>query len=179
QTGGTEILHHAGPRDRGIHLCEAIEHLQALLPFLDVGQEPILLQWAGDTRHGNTWRDQGPEQALSEAHGSDHVLLSGVVFARALAQPALGPHLLRLARVPDIHGAEVRAWRVRVAHAVDDGQLALIPEPLHRSHRRMEAVGLVELQDLIVGGPDRWTVVAVQRVIEGNDRVEIVVAARE
>jgi hypothetical protein len=43
----------------------------------------------------------------------------------------------------------------------------------------MEPIVLVETQDLIVGDPDRRPVVAVQRIIEWNHRVEVVVAARE
>src|SRR5262249_57083834 len=107
-------------------LREAIEHLQALLPLLNVREESVLLKWAGHTRHRNSRCDQSPEQARSEAHDRDDVFLLGIVFARHLAQPALGPHLLRLARVPDIHGTEVGAWRVGVAHTMHDGELALI-----------------------------------------------------
>src|SRR5262249_41059365 len=88
-------------------------------------------------------------------------------------------HLVGLAGVPDVHRPEVGARRVGIADAVDDGELALIPDLLQRSHGRMEAIGLVEVQDLVVGDAHRRPIVAVQRIIERNDRVQIVVPTRE
>src|SRR5262249_60081044 len=57
--------------------------------------------------------------------------------------------------------------------------LAPVPEPLHRCEKRREAVVPVEPQYLVVTDSDRLPVISVERVVVWDDRVEIVVAARE
>src|SRR5262249_26065433 len=95
------------------------------------------------------------------------------------AEPALGADLIGLAGVPDVHGTEMRARRIEVADAMHDGELALVPEPLHRREKRRETVVSVETQYLVVTDSDRLPVIAVERIVVWDDRVEIVVAARE
>ena len=63
------------------------------------------------------------------------------------------------------------------ADAVQDGELLVIPELLHRRHVVRDAVVAVEVHDLVVGDPDRRPVIAVQRVVVGDHRVQVVVAA--
>ena len=62
---------------------------------------------------------------------------------------------------------------------MQDGEFALIPDLLQRGHRRMEGIVLVDGQDLGVGDSYRQPVIAVQRIVERNHRVQIVVPARE
>src|SRR5262245_61893601 len=73
----------------------------------------------------------------------------------------------------------MRARRVEVADAMHDGELALVPEPLHRREKGREAVVPVEPQYLVVTDSDRLPVIAVERIVVRDDRVEIVIAARE
>src|SRR5258708_30416268 len=73
----------------------------------------------------------------------------------------------------------MRERRIGVADAMHDGELALVPEPFHRREKRREAVVPVEPQYLVVTDSDRLPVIAVERVVVQDDRVEIVVAARE
>ena len=117
---------------------------------LDARQEAVGLERAGHAGHRHARHGQGAEQAWAEAHGRDHVLLLRVELAHNAAQPSLGADLVGLAGVPDVHGAEMRARRIEVADAVHDGELALVPELLHGRQVRRDAVGLVQLHDLIV-----------------------------
>src|SRR5258708_32572658 len=73
----------------------------------------------------------------------------------------------------------MRERRIGVADAMHDGELALVPEPFHRREKRREAVVPVEPQYLVVTDSDRLPDIAVERVVVRDDRVEIVVAARE
>src|SRR5262249_23159037 len=134
---------------------------------------------ASDTRDRNARYGERPEQARAEAHRGDRVLLLRIDFAHHAAEPAFGADLVGLAGVPDVHGAEMRARRIEVADAMHDGELALVPEPLHRCEKRREAVLPVEPQYLAVTDSDRIPVISVERVVVWDDRVEIVVAARE
>jgi hypothetical protein len=63
--------------------------------------------------------------------------------------------------------------------AVQDGKLAVIPELLDRRHIVRDAVVLVEVHDLIVGDPYRLPIIAVQGIIVGDHRVQIVVSTRQ
>src|SRR5262249_4836952 len=165
--------------DRSVHPGETIKHRLALRLFLNGWQEAIGLERASDT--GNRYARYGerPEQARAEAHRGDHVLLPRIDFAHHAAEPAFGAALVGLAGVPDVHGAEMRARRIEIADAMHYGELALVPEALHRPEKRREAVVSVEPQYLVVTDSDRLPVIAVERIVVRDDRVEIVVAARE
>jgi len=73
----------------------------------------------------------------------------------------------------------MRARRVEVADAVHDGELALVPELLDGPEERRHAIVIVQPQDLVVANRDCLAVIAVERIVVRDDRVEIVVAARE
>ena len=73
----------------------------------------------------------------------------------------------------------MRVVRLGIADAVDDRHLALVPERLDRGHAGVEAVVIVDGQDLILGDTDRRTLVVVERVAVGDDRVQGIVAAGE
>ena len=68
---------------------------------------------------------------------------------------------------------------VGVAYAMDDGQLAIIVEVPHGAHGGMQAVLAVNVEDLVVGDPHCGAVVPIQRVVVGDDGVEVVVTTRQ
>ena len=177
--GLAEVIHHRAAADRrAVHLGKAIEHMGPLVA-LHLRQEAVALERAGDAGHRHAGGDQRARQARPHADDLHDVFLLRVEFARNAAEPALGPDLFRLAGVPDVHRPEVRARRILEADAVQDGELLVIPELLHRRHVVRDAVVVVEMDDLVVGDPDRRPVVAVQRVVVRDDRVQVVVAAGE
>src|SRR5262249_60868596 len=120
---------------------------------------------------------EGRAKARAAPRTGGQVLLLRIDFAHRRAEPAFGADLVGVAGVPDVHGTEMRARRIEVADAMHDGELALVPEPLHRREKRREAVVPVEPQYLVVTDSDRLPVIAVERVVVRDDRVEIVVAA--
>src|SRR5262249_4940945 len=156
-----------------------IEHRLALRLSLNGWQKAIGLERAGDTRDWNARYGERPEQARAEAHRGDHVLLFRIDFAHHAAEPAFGTDLVGLAGVPDVHRAEMRARRIEVAYAMHYGELALVPESLHRREKRRDAVVPIEPQYLVVIDSDRFPVIAVEGIVVRDDRVEIVIAARE
>ena len=83
--------------------------------------------------------------------------------------------------VPDVHRLEVRAIGVGIAHALDDAQHAVVVEVLHRVHLRVQAdaVDAGQSQRLVFLDADARPRLVVERIAEGNDGVEAVVAAAE
>ena len=69
------------------------------------------------------------------------------------------------------------ARRVGIADAVDDGHIALIVHVLEQAHGRVQAHATVDGQHLVLFKGDRLTVVMVDAVGVGNDRVHVIVAA--
>src|SRR4029077_793996 len=108
------------------------------------------LEWAGDARHRHAGAYERARQTRSHADDLNHVFLLRVEFAGDAAEPTFGPDLFRFAGVPDVHRPEMRARRFLEADAVQNGELALIPELLHRRHVVRDAVGRVEVQDIVV-----------------------------
>src|SRR6516165_6452871 len=177
--GLTQIVHDRAAADRrAIHLGEAIEHSRALVA-LNLRQEAVALQRAGYACDGYAGGDQGARQARSHADDLHDILLVRVEFARNPAEPPFGADLDRLAGVPDVHGPEVRPRRLLPADAVQNGELAVIPELLHRRHVIGDAVGLVDVDDVVVRYTDRRPVIAIERVVVGNDCIDIVVPASQ
>ena len=135
------------PDRRLVHLREAIEHLQPLLPGPGcVGRKPYFSSGPATQATGTPGTDQRAEQARAEADGGDDVLLLRIELAHHAAEPALGADLVGLAGVPDVHRAEVRARRIEIADAVHDGELVVVPELLHRRQVVRDAVVLVEMR---------------------------------
>ncbi len=149
------------------------------LVALHLRQEAVTLQGAGDAGHRHAGSDQRTRQARSHADHLHDVFLVRIEFARDAAEPAFGPDLLRLAGVPDVHRPEVRPRRILEADAMQDGEFLVVPELLHRRHVIGDAVVLVDMDDVVVGDPDRRPVVAVQRIVIRDHCVDVVVAAGE
>src|SRR5262249_48700593 len=106
--------------------CPLICGRSALRLFLNGWQEAIGLERASDT--GNRYARYGerPEQARAEAHRGDHVLLPRIDFAHHAAEPAFGADLVGLAGVPDVHGAEMRARRIRKMAAMQKDPVLVV-----------------------------------------------------
>ncbi len=73
----------------------------------------------------------------------------------------------------------MRAVGARVADAVDERDIALVPERLDRCERGVEAELVVELQYLILRDVDEGPVVVILPVVVRDDCVEGIVTARE
>ena len=73
----------------------------------------------------------------------------------------------------------MRAVGVRVADAVDERDVALVPEILDRSERRIESELVVKIQHLVLRNVDEGPVVVVLPVAVRNDRIQGIVAARK
>src|SRR6516165_1193746 len=175
--GLAQIVHDRAAADRrAVHLGEAIEHSSALVA-LNLRQEAVALQRAGYARDGHAGGDQGARQARSHTDDLHDIFLMRVEFLRDAAEPTFGADLDRLAGVPDVHRPERGAWRLFPPDTVADRHFALIPEGLHRRHVIRNPIGLVEVDDVVVGDPDRLPVVAVERVVVRNYCIDIVVAA--
>ena len=174
-----QVLHHRpGPDGGPVHVGESLQHPLALLLLLDAGQEPVGLE-VGDRCHRDARRDKGPRQPLADVDGGDGVLSFGVDLPDGAAEPPFCPHLLRLAGVPDVHRAEVGPGGVGVAHAVDDGHVALVELFFQRGHGRVEAYLVVQLKHPVLGDLKGRPVVEVVPVGVGDYGVEVVVPAGE
>ncbi len=74
----------------------------------------------------------------------------------------------------------MRARRIGITHAVDQGHLAIVVQLLERRHRRMQSEMVVDLEDLLLA--DAQVAVASVVVVPvgiGHHAVHIVVAARQ
>src|SRR5438067_315075 len=153
--GLAEIIHHRAAADcRAVHLGKAIEHL-GTFGALHLRQETVSFQGTGHAGHRHAGAYQRAWQAWPHADDLDDVFLLRVEFAGTPAEPAFGPDLFRFAGVPDVHRPEMRARRVLEADAVQDGELAFIPELLHRRYVIRDAVILIEMDDIVITDPDR------------------------
>src|SRR5262249_35692431 len=174
-TGGAEVIHHrAEANGRGIGILEALQHFGALLT-LDARQHAVGFQRAADAGHGDTRQRHGAEHARAKAHACDHIFLAWVKLAERAAEPALRAHDVWLTGVPDVHGAEMRARRVGIANAMDDGHLALIIDLLQWGHAGIEAHLVIQGNDLVFGNVHRRAVVPIQRVGVRNDRIDVII----
>src|SRR3984893_9217032 len=145
-----------------------------------VGRKPYLSKGPATHATGTpcTTRDRGrPSPMLTVV--TTFSFLGSNSRARPPAHPSVRPVFYRWASVPDAHGTEVGPRRVLETDAVQDGELLVIPELLQRRHVMRDAVLRVEVHDLVVGDPDCLPVVAVQRVVIWDHRIQIVVPARE
>ena len=150
----------------------------ALLFGADAGHKAVVVEvfHAGDGDAGN---GHSAEHAGAKADAGDHILFVGVDLADYLAEPALSANVVRLAGVPDVHRAEVRARGVFVAHAVDDGDVALIVHIADGRHLRVQANLVVKMQHLLLRYADSGAIVVVEFVVVRDDCVEVIVAARK
>ena len=73
----------------------------------------------------------------------------------------------------------MRSARVRVADALDDGQLVLVVQRLERLQVGVEADLIVQVEHLVGGDPDLGSKLVIQPVAVGDDGVQAVVAAAE
>jgi hypothetical protein len=73
----------------------------------------------------------------------------------------------------------VRERRLVIADAVDDREMAVLVEPLHAGHVRLEAEMIVELAQLVGPDADLRTRPVIGVVAIGHHGVEPVIAAGE
>jgi hypothetical protein len=71
----------------------------------------------------------------------------------------------------------VRQVRLRIAHALDDRELARFPARVQLLQRRVQARAVRELHHLVAGDGDAWAQRGVEGIAIGHDGVEAVVAA--
>ena len=176
EAGLAQVLHHRAGADRWpVHVREGIQHLGALLLLLHPGQQTVGRD-VGHRRHRDSRRHQSARKRLADIHSGDGVLALRIDLPKGAAQPALGPDLVRLARVPDVHRPEVRARRVLVTDTVYDRHVAALVDVLHRPHGRVHAQLVVYLDDAVLGDLKSRPRVVVVPVGVRNHRVEVVVA---
>jgi hypothetical protein len=96
-----------------------------------------------------------------------------------LGEPALGRDLQGLAGVHDVHRPEVRAAGVLVADPLDDSDIAGQVQVAERRRGRVERQGVRERQGLALRHMHQRAGVVVVAVLERDDRVQEVVAARK
>jgi hypothetical protein len=84
-----------------------------------------------------------------------------------------------LSALPDVHRAEVGAIRVGVADALEDGQLAIFEEVLHRGEVGMKANMVGDFQDGLGVNAEGGALAVVGVVGVGHDGVQAVIAAGE
>src|SRR5262249_24102186 len=154
---------------------ERLQGHRALVLSLDASEDTVGLQ-IPHRGHRYARRRQGPRQTTTEVDASQHVLLLGVEVANGPAQPAFIAHLVRLAGVPNIHGAEVRATRVGITNSLNNRYLPLVIELLDRTHGGMKPNSVIDRQYLIFGDADFWPVITVQGVAVRDHGIQAVVA---
>ena len=169
-------VHHGVLALCAVHHGERLEGVLARLLVFYVREQPVRLQ-ASDRCDRHALHPQRARQAPAEVHAGQHVLALRIELPDHAAQPALGPDLLGQRRVPYVHRPEVGAVRLRVADAVDDRHLALVPQPLQRLQVGPEGQLVVDLQQPLRVVGYRRAVVVVQPVLVRHHRVQVVVAA--
>src|SRR5207249_11780544 len=127
------------------------------------GQYSVGLQ-VGDGRDRHAPYHHSARQTLTEVDALEDILPLRIQVADQAASPALSADFVRFAGMPDIHRTKVRAGRVGVANAMDDGDLALVIELFHRPHVRVEGQGIVNGQHLVLGDTHIRPVIPVEWV---------------
>ena len=179
ETRLAEEVHHRAAADRlRVHVGEDFERLCALVRAVDVVQQTVAFE-VGDRRYRHAGRYERARQACAEVYCTDNIVAAGVHLAQRLAQPTLVADLRGLGGVPDVHRAEVRAVRVRIADAVYYGDLALVPQVLDRSHAGIESVVLVDRDSAIFRDADIRAVIGVEWVVVRHNTVQVIVATRK
>ena len=117
------VQHHAGADLVPIHALEDFQRRGAALRIVDAGEQTVGVQVVeGGHRHAG--HGHRPRQPLADADAGEDVVAARVQLADHAPRPAFGADFDRFAGVPDIHGAEVGAVRIRVADALDHGNFA-------------------------------------------------------
>ena len=164
------------PDGRAVHALEDVQRLFSLALLGYARQQPVAVQVPhGGHRHAR--HRHGPRQAPAEVDPCQHVLLLRVKLADSTANPAFRPQGDRLARVHDVHGAEVRPARVRVSDALHDAHLTLVVQVLERRRRGVERQRVVDRQRLLLLDPHQRPGVVVVPIGVGHHGVHEVVAA--
>ena len=71
----------------------------------------------------------------------------------------------------------MRARRVLITHAVNDGDVALLVHVSYCAHLRVQADLVVKVQHLLLRNADRRAVVVVDFVVVRDYRIQVVIAA--
>ncbi len=115
---------------------------------------------------------------LADVEAVQRVVFLRLELREVGAEPAV-VGVLGAGVLPDGHRLEVRKVGVRVADAVDDGELLAVPERLEGAELRVEAEVAVERDDLRRVDLQRRAERGVGGIAVGHERVEAVVAAGE
>jgi hypothetical protein len=160
---------------RRIHVAEQTQRFCALVLALDTRQHSVGFQIAhrGD-RH--TRHRQRAGEAATKVHAGQDVVVARIDITNGPAKPAFGADFVGLTGVPNMHGAEVRAVRVGIADALNDGHFPLVPQGLDGLHSRVEPNALDDGQVLLRVDPHHRPVLQVEWVGVGDDRIQRVIA---
>ena len=123
----------------------------------------------------NPLHGQRPGQTLAQAHALQHVLAAGVEVPDDLGKPAVNPDGIRLAGMPDVHGAKVRPGRVLESDPVNDGHIAPVVYFFQRLRVGPERQFVIYGQQLLFGDMNPGPVIPIQRIAIRNDGIEVVV----
>ena len=115
----------------------------------------------------------------ADVHGAPARILLTLRQVQQATEPAGIDVAAGRGRVPDVHGAEMRAVRVRVADALDDRQRAAVVELLQARHAGVERQTIVKAQRGLGVHRQIAAGVVVGAVAVRNHRVEPIVAAAE
>ena len=178
--GLPQVIHHRAAADgRRIDPGKEFQHP---LPFRraaegrHIGKDAVGSQ-VGYRSNRHPAQGHRPRQPLPEVDALQHILPRRIQIPDDPAQPALGADLLRLAGMPDVHRAEVGTGGVFVADAVDNRQVALLPQVFDRPHAGMKAQLVGEPDDVPLRDTQVGAVIPIAGFGERNHRVEIVVGA--
>ena len=161
-----------------IHLGEGLQGEFPEELVLDVGEQAVGLQVA-DGGDGDAPYAEGPRQAPTEVYAGQDVLAFRIHVPNRATEPALVANVIGQRSVPDVHGAEVGPVGVGVADALNDGELALVPEALEGLHAGPQPDVVVDLDDVVLGYAHGRAIVVVVAAGVRDDRVEGIVATRE
>ena len=177
QPGLPQVLHdRIRAKHRRVVLREPFQDLGALLRRRDAGEETVGVEVV-HAGHRHPRHRERAEHAGTKADRGDNILFARVEFTGCQTQPALGTRFVRLTGVPDVHRAEVRPHRVRIAHPMDDRHLPLVVHVTDGAHAGVQSDIVVQEEYLVFREPDDRAIVPIQWVLVGNNRVQIVVPA--
>ena len=151
ESGFGQVVHHwPCPDCRGVHFLESCKGVAAVIFVIEPGHEAVVVEVA-NRRDGDAFGNEGLRQSPPEVDGRQNVLLALVDLSGGHAEPTLGGYLVWLARMPDVHAAEVRTAGIWVADALDDAKFSRIPEFLQGSGVRVEREVFVNRDEVVLG----------------------------
>ncbi len=132
---------------------------------------------AGEDDAGRCPRGKGLRHLIANGYADGRIGACATAVEVA-AEPAFALGAIGVGRrLPDFGRAKMRPVRIGIAHALDDGEMAVVEERFEAGQIRIEASVGIEPEDLFgrQGEPGPGAMISV--VGEGHDHVEAVVAA--